>query len=138
MATINYSITASSGNNWTGTFDVDITGDQAILATYVNVTAGSFSIPNSGLNFKYYPASTGDNYITWRNYGGASQYPDGGYSLDIWSLSLYTDIITNTYTWDQIISAPAYSLNSNKTTVFYDYNTPYAPYWCKGGTIDFT
>ena len=136
MATITYSIVASSGNNWNGTFIVPSTGDLPVGATYSTVTAGPFTIPDSGLNFKQYSGDV--DYVTWRDYNGALQYPNTGTSLDIWSDTLYNDIVGNTLTWQNIIDSGAYTLSPNKTTLFYDYTVPYAPYWCRGGTIAFT
>lgn len=136
MALINYAIVASSGNNWNGSLNVTNLTDLPLTTTYSDVSAGAFTISNTNLNFQQYPGDV--DYITWRNYNGASQYPTTGTSLDIWSDTLYSDIVGNTLTWQNIIDSGAYTLSPNKNTLYYDYTVPYAPYWCKGGTITFT
>jgi hypothetical protein len=136
MATITYSIVASAGNSWNGSFIVTNLTDLPLSTTYSTVTAGPFTISDTGLNFKQYAGDV--DYITWRDYAGALQYPNSGTSLDIWCDPLYNDIVGNTLTWQNIIDSGAYTLSPNKNTLYYDYGVPYAPYWCRGGTIAFT
>ena len=142
MATITYTITeAASGINWAGTFEVTTTSNPVNTEIPTSVTAASNAYtftPDSSVGFKYYPdANLGHNYVTWRTYNGSSQYPDSGSSFDVWSSTLYTAIVTNNVTWAGLVGN-SYSLNTTKHTLIYNYDAPYAPYFCRGGTIAFS
>lgn len=139
MATVNYTISTSTGQTWSGTFDGVTLGnpvnDPGNLPT--SITANSGAITFYPDNFQLYPADPDANYVTWRTYNGASQYPDTGTSLDIWSDSLYSNI-DGSNTWADLIATGTYNLSPSKNTLIYDYDTPYAPYWGSGGTITFS
>lgn len=139
MATVNFSISgvAAGFSNWTGSFtvsDVDVVVQSDPNVNIVITTNGDNYAFQSD-NFQVYPdANLGHNYVTWRTQNtGGSQFPTTGKSLDIWSPSLYTAIVSGAK-WNQLAS---YSLSDIKHTLVYDYNTPYAPYYSKGGTISF-
>lgn len=141
MATVNYTINSTTGNDWTGSFTVSDLNAQVKLTTPSIVGAeGGYSFTPAS-NFGMYPGepSANQEYITWRSSTSLSynQYPSSGKSFDIWSPDLYDDV-DNGFTWNQLISAAAYNLTANKNTVYYDYDIPMQIYWGIGGTIDFT
>lgn len=93
-----------------------------------------------------------DQYITYRSYSSSVQFPKDdygnsiqtGHSLDIWSnLKSYP----NSYPrlgysgWGDLLfselDGEIYTLNSSKFTIVYDYETPDALFWSKGGVIQF-
>jgi len=82
----------------------------------------------------WFDADLGHNYVTWRTQNIATQFPTTGQSIDIWSSTLYT-AINGGAQWDELTS---YSLNATKHSLVYDYDAPYAPYYSRGGTIQFT
>lgn len=151
MATATLAVTITSqGNPWTVTI-TDINGGDLVKDTetyinsYVNATnpniGALFQIDtNAGPNnnkFNGYPG----NYITWRSTRlnlTYNQYPTLGWSLDIWSNDLYTDIITNSATWDDLAATQDYSLNDAKHSLVYNYENFYAPVWSKGGSLTIT
>lgn len=137
MAIVNYSISGATGQNWTGIIDVSNTSNVVKTDTPTNITADSNAFTFVPATIQLYPASNDDNYVTWRTYNGPSQYPDSGYSFDVWSLDLYNAINGNS-TWAQLISTGTYNLNTTKNTLMYDYNVPYSPYYGRGGTITFS
>ena len=141
MATVNYTINSTTGDDWTGVITVSDLNAQVKLSTPTSITAVGGHSFTPAANFGMYPGELGANqeYITWRNdttlsYG---QYPNSGKSFDVWSSDLYDDV-NGGFTWNQLISAAAYNLTSNKNTVYYDYDIPSQIYWGRGGTIDFT
>lgn len=143
MATVTYTITnALNGyNTWSGTITVANLTDVVSSSLPSIVTAGG-TVTFTPYSFQYYPDNdgNGNEYITWRNYSGSSQYPDSGYSLDIWSTSLYNAIVGGA-TWNTLIAAGGYTLTSNKYTLVYKYDSPqgpYAPYYGQNGIITFT
>jgi len=80
----------------------------------------------------------GNEYLSWRTDNSGSQYLTSGYSFDVWSPSLYVDIIGNNRTWAGLESQTPYTLNTNKHTLNYYYDGPTAVHWSKGGKIGFT
>lgn len=139
MATVNYTITTNVGQTWSGTF-VGVTlgnpvNDPGNLPT--SITADSGAISFTPENFQLYPADADSNYVTWRDQPAVGQYPTTGYSLDIWSDTLYVDI-DGANTWNDLISTGTYNLSPSKNTLIYNYDVPYAPHWGSGGTITFS
>jgi hypothetical protein len=142
MATVNYSVTTSGTHfNWSGTLEVpDLNATvSSTVPTNITVSGGLSFVPQS---FRYYPdldiENNGNEYITWSTYNGSSQYPDSGYSFDVWSTSLYSAVDSG-ITWSTLQVSGAYPLNSNKWTLIYDYDQTYSPnLYGVGGTITFT
>jgi hypothetical protein len=134
MATVNYSINTTTGDDWTGAFTVSSLSNLVFseAGTPTNITAiGGFSFtPN---NISYY----NPGYVTWRSDNDQNQYPNGGIGLDIWSLDLYDDVVGG-FTWTNLITTGTYNLTSDKNTVYYDYAAPCAIYWGIGGTVTFS
>jgi len=87
-------------------------------------------------SFNTYGGS-GVEYSTWRSESpsGGGQYPSSGQSVDIWSQSLYNEIVSNN-TWNNI--AGTHALSSTKWSLVYDYNNPHAKFYSKGGTLNVT
>ena len=144
MATVTYTITnALNGyNTWSGTIEVGSLTDVVSSTIPSSVTAGGGSVSFTPNSFQYYPdaSGNGNEYVTWRTYSGPSQYPDSGYSLDIWSTGVFNDINSGG-TWNTLIAAGGYSLTGNKYTLLYKYDAPqgpYARYYGQGGVITFT
>ena len=134
MATVNYSISTSSGNSWSGAFTVSSTASTVTSTIPTNLTAGAFSfVP---LQFGKYPAV--NSYVTWRTPSIAGQYPGSGYSFDVWSSTLYT-AINGGATWANLQSTGTYNLDSTKYTLIYNYDAPCTVqnYYGIGGTITF-
>ena len=80
---------------------------------------------------------SGAQYVTFRSTRPASQYPTTGFSLDLWSSSLYTAIITNSNTWTNL-NGTTYNLSTDKYSLIYSYSNLYAPIYSKGGTLTIT
>jgi hypothetical protein len=153
MANINYSITDEVGNpliegfTWTGTiFGVDLaeTPDNS-FPTSVTGVRGDLTVtftPHATNGYHVYPSITDENhYITFRSQNIGTQYPNSGYSLDIWSAAMYNDIVAGTpATWQLLTENDPYNLNNTKYTLLYDYTpgAPTAAMWCRGGKINFT
>lgn len=148
MANINYSITTDPSANpilegftWTGTLS-NITAASTVNSskpTSVSGTANGETITfnvDATNGYNVYPSETGDNYITFRSQNIASQYPTSGFSLDIWSLELYNQIVGGA-TWNDLQLNSPYNLNNGKYSLFYNYNGPNASFWCRGGKISF-
>lgn len=155
MAIVNYVINTNINTGigtlgtWKGYFEVNnlstivaadspitIVASSAPEELFPPIPTVSFT-PNS---FRYYDDASGNNnqYITWSEYSGPSQYPDTGLSLDVWSTTLYNAIQDN-YTWNALIGTSPYNLNLNKYSLVYKYDPPiYAPFWSFGGTITFS
>lgn len=142
MATVYYSIygnTSSGGSPWKGQFIVTSTSSviSSSLPSLISVDSPSLSFTPG--NFSYYSGE----YVTWRTYIGASQYPINGYSFDIWSADLYTRASVGS-TWNDVITfnsgsgAGIYSLDSQKWTLIYNYDIPQAPKYGKSGYIQFS
>lgn len=143
MATVNYTINTSTGDDWAGTFELAATTGtvESTLPTSITSTAQNFT----PAQFAGYGGS-GTEYVTWRSVdisgqaGGAPNYanvyPTTGISLDIWSADLYTAIVTNSTTWDNL-NGQTYNLSSTKNTLLYDYSNLRVIYYGIGGTISF-
>ena len=149
MSDINYSITdIVEGFTWTGTIaGVDLGQTPAnSIPTSITGTANGVTAtftPNAVNGYNIYPSNDGNHYITFRSQNIATQYPNSGYSLDIWSAALYNDIVAGTpATWQLITEnddiGAGYPLNTSKYTLLYDYESPNAVMWCRGGKINFT
>lgn len=144
MADVQFSINYVSGENWSGTFSV------SDLDTQINSTLpSSFSTDNisfSPLDFGY-QSNASISYVSWRsvNISGNTPgpplylniYPQSGYSFDVWSHDLYTDIESNLITWNNI-KGNTYNLNSSKITLVYNYDGLTPIYHGTGGTIVFS
>jgi hypothetical protein len=150
MPNVNYTIASDGGNpllqgsGWTGTIDVPNLAVTPISAfpTSVSGVSGGLTItftPHATNGFYVYPSNDGNHYITFRSQDIATQYPNNGYSLDIWSAALYNDI-NGGKTWQGLIDDGPYNLNNTKYTLLYDYTpgNPTAQMWCRGGRITFT
>lgn len=153
MATINYTIETDVGNPlqegfaWTGTLEVSDLTFTPVNAqpTSVSGTVGGLTItftPDSSNGYKVYSSTTDANhYITFRTQNISTQYPNTGYSLDIWPLdgvnSLYNDI-NGGKSWQGLIDDGPYYLSNSKYTLLYDYDAPTAAMWCRGGKITFS
>ena len=96
--------------------------------------------PHSTNGFQSYGDTdgNGNEYLSWRTDNSGSQYLTSGYSFDVWSPSLYVDIIGNSRTWVGLEDDGPYTLNTNKHTLNYYYDGPTAVHWSKGGKIGFT
>jgi hypothetical protein len=154
MADINYSITDEIGNpllegfTWTGTIYGVNLGQTPTnsIPTSITSTVGDLTItftPDAINGYKVYPSITDSNhYITFRSQNIATQYPNSGYSLDIWSATMYSDISnpSSPATWQLLTENDPYNLNNFKYTLLYDYTpgSPSAAMWIRGGKINFT
>jgi len=148
MSDITYSITdIVEGFTWTGTIaGVDLNATLAAsIPSSISATANGVPAtvaPNATNGYKIYPSNDGNHYITFRSQNIATQYPNSGNSLDIWSAALYNDIVAGTgATWQLIGESnvgAGYPLNTSKYTLLYDYESPNAVMWCRGGKINFT
>jgi len=150
MATINITVSSpTEGAAWSGSIVTSsalsavVNGDVANITNISSTYSGS-SISFTPTQFRFFPAS-GNNYVSWRSVTEVSQYPTTGRSLDIWSDTLYNDIIFSSATWNDLITNSAaanggagYALNSGKWSLTYDYDYPYAAAWSKGGFILFS
>ena len=134
---INYQVNTSTRASWSGTFDVSDASLPVLtqIPTDITFEPGSFNF--NPTNFSQY-ADSNVKYVTWRTYLGTSQYPDSGYSFDVWSDDLYDVIMTNA-TWDDLVSTGTFNLNLDKNTLIYDYDIPGFPFdfYGKGGIITF-
>ena len=139
MATVNYTITGSSAENWSGSFTVSNAANP--IKTQLPTSSNS-----AKRNFNVQQFATFNEYITWRSVNISAQpsgppdfldiYPRTGYSFDIWSPTLITDVNANR-TWSYL-NGKSYNLNVNKNTLIYDYANMNAVYYARGGSIAFT
>ena len=139
MATVNYTVTASQGDTWSGSFTVTNTSNA--VNTELPTAANS---PNQ--NFTPSQFANLGTYVTWRSVDISGQtpgppnfldvYPTTGYSFDIWSADLITAINANN-TWSFLIGK-TYNLDATKNTLIYNYNQGDAVYFARGGTISFS
>lgn len=134
---INYTVSTSTRASWSGTFDVNNTTSSVLTEIPIDITFEPGSFNFNPTNFSQY-ADSNVKYVTWRTYLGASQYPDSGYSFDVWSDDLYDAIISNA-TWDDLVSTGTFNLSLDKTTLIYDHSSPGFPFdfYGKGGIITF-
>jgi hypothetical protein len=143
MATVNWSISGSTSDvssSVSGTFIVTTTSNPVNTEVPTSITISSSKPGVSSFvptNIKLYNSGIGNGqYVTWRSTDNG-QFPNSGISFDIWSPSLSSDISSGN-TWNQLISTGTFSLETLKWTVFYNYNTPDATWYGKGGTITFS
>ena len=129
MAIVNYAVTPAVGQSWSGTF---------VVSSFSNVVKNDLPTVTAPNGFSFTTASFGEfgPYVTWRTYTGG-QYPNTGYSFDIWSSTLILNIVANA-TWTNLKTISTYNLNTNKNTLVYNYDAPDAPFYGSGGTITFT
>ncbi len=141
----------TEGSTWTLTIS-NITGTDLVNDTtkYTSSIISATS-PNLGNLFTIDTTSSASNnkvngysgsgvqYVTFRSIipaGGppAPQHPTTGFSLDLWSSSLYTAIITNSNTWTDL-NGTTHNLSSDKYSLVYSYTSSYPPIFSKGGTL---
>ena len=141
MATVYYSVNTLR-DSWTGNFTVNNPADLVInydASNPSNFTAGSLSFGVA--SFGIYPGDNNSDYVTWRSAIPADngQYPSTGYSVDIWSSILYSDVVGG-ITWNGLMGRTAeyYTLNPNKWSLVYDYDVPNAVYYGYSGSITFS
>jgi len=138
MAIVNYTVTGTSKDSWSGSITVasysnQVTSDIPSFITIVSPLSFSFS----PVQLQSYPSpSDSAYYVTWRNNSFPTQYPNTGYSFDVWSKPLY-DAIVGGATWSTLVGS-TYTLNSNKHTLIYNYDAPGAVVWGNGGSITFS
>lgn len=143
--------TETSGVNvlYYGTITVSSSGNLVETEIPTSITITEVATPNqttvtwtpdSTNGFQSYGDTDGNDneYLSWRTDNSGSQYLTSGYSLDVWSPSLYEDIIDNNKTWTELQDDGPYTLNTNKHTLNYYYDGPTAVHWSKGGKIGFT
>lgn len=141
MPNVNFSITGVSAGytSWSGRFVVDdlntsVESDSGIDSIIINPGTDNYTFVPTGDVYTYPDNNLQHDYSTWRTQAIATQFPETGKSIDLWSSTLFNDII-NGYNWNQLTS---YSLNANKHSLVYDYNALYAPYYSRGGIITFS
>ena len=147
MATVNVTISSpSEGFAWTAVYTTPNLDNQVRTDSVSDITASanSLSFSFTPAQFAYFP-TLGYSYVTWRTFNTAEQHAHQGKSIDIWSDDLYNDIVLNTNTWNDLITNSAgkngglgYSLNTEKWSIAYDYDVPYAFAYGKGGYILFS
>lgn len=157
MATANLAITSPTEglaftiriSNVIGTDQVkDTTKYTSSDITYsfddINFITG-FTIASSGAQkFAGYPGSN-QKYITWRDssavtsVGPSGQFPLSGFSLDIWSDTLYDGVMSSNRTWSSVSTGGSntFPLYTNKYTLIYNYGG-WALAYCLGGTLTIT
>jgi hypothetical protein len=139
MATVAYNIIATEGDNWNGSFSITNLSGTIALTRPISASVSPISfIVNQFAQF--------DEYITWRSVDISAEisgppnfldtFPTTGYSIDIWCPSLISDINSDK-SWN-FLDGKSYSLNPNKNTLIYDYDTMNAVYYAKGGTLTFS
>ena len=135
---INYEVNTLTRASWSGGFDVTNPTSSVLTELPTNITFESESFDFEPFNFSSYSDSN-VKYVTWRTYTGSSQYPDSGYSFDVWSDELYNAIIGDA-SWNDLVSTGTFNLNTEKNTLIYDYDIPGFPFdfYGKGGIITFT
>jgi|DEB0MinimDraft_6_1074348.scaffolds.fasta_scaffold26377_5 hypothetical protein len=151
MAFVDFSIdSVSEKSSWTGRFEVSSLTDvvKSTLPTKVITYVGEGDEPEEfefvPTKVKNFPTDYTHSYITWRSQESDLQFPkpQTGVSLDIWSIDLYTDVITNDFTWQDLIDNCSlyggYSLATDKWSVYYNYNVPYGVNYSRGGNIALT
>lgn len=133
--TINFSITSPDvGNAWSGTI---LVSDDSVKVK--NETSALIKSASEDVSFTSTQTASyfSPNYITFRENSIVGQFPTTGRSMDLWSSNLSIDVDTNEITWAGLVGQ-SYSLSSDKHSLIYSYDEPFAPYWSKGGTISFS
>ena len=148
MANITYQITTDIANPliegfvWSGVITgIDLgTSPLSSYPTSVSGVYGGLNIsfnPHATNGFKIYASTQNTNhYTTFRSQNVETQYPNTGYSLDIWSAALYNDI-NNGKSWQALTEDGPYPLNTTKYSLLYNYGGPNATMFIKGGKIAF-
>ena len=141
MSNVNFSITGVSAGftSWSGRFVVDsldtaVESDNSISSIIINPGTDTYTFDPTGGVYTYPDNNLQHDYSTWRSQAIATQFPETGKSIDLWSTTLFNDII-NGFNWNQLT---AYTLNADKHSLVYDYNALYAPYYSRGGIITFS
>lgn len=141
MPNVNFSITGVSAGYtpWSGRFvvgnlDTTVESDNGITNIIINPGTDNYTFVPTGDVYTYQDNNLQHDYSTWRTQSILTQFPGTGKSIDLWSTTLYSDI-NNGYSWRNLTS---YSLNADKHSLVYDYNTYYAPYYSRGGIITFS
>ena len=134
----------SEGSDWTVEFTADdATPIKTITGFSLSLTTPSFPSLFTTSSVDGYDGS-GVQYVTWRSTSPAGQHPTSGYSVDIWSQTVYNNIMTfngNTgMTWNEMLTGngsggATYTLSSDKYSLIYDYTNQYALGYSKGGTL---
>jgi hypothetical protein len=144
MASITFSVSPLEGSSWGGIIDLGVANE---LTSIVSATKPENITPTGGVMFStifgqvfnFYGGGANGSYFTIRQTTvfAPQVYPTSGYSIDIWSENL-TNAIAGGATWQNLIDGGLYNLSTTKFSLVYDYSGLNAPYWSKGGTIDFT
>ena len=145
MPNVNFSITGVSAGytSWSGRFVVDnldtaVESDSGIDSIIINPGTDNYTFVPTGNVYTYLDNNLHHDYSTWRTQAIATQFPETGKSIDLWSITLYEDIISG-FSWNQLSpGGQGYTLNDDKHSLVYDYNTYYAPYYSRGGIITFS
>lgn len=146
MSKVTLTITGSTeGSDWTSEI-TGITGATQVKSTgqYDGTPKLNLTSPNLGEVFSVSSFGNYSNpdYITWRSVApqseppGYGQYLFTGFSMDVWSSALYTQVITNSSTWSGLVGS--YSLSSDKWSLVYQYDNANAKCFSKGGTLTIT
>jgi hypothetical protein len=144
MADVQFSVNYNTGINWSGTFSISDLNTQVTSILPLGLVTPSVQF--SPLDLGYQNNGT-TSYMSWRSTNISENpsgpplylniYPQSGYSFDVWSHDLYTDIEINLITWNDI-KGNTYSLNNSKNTLVYDYDKLKPIHFGMGGTISFT
>ena len=146
MADITYTISGASGGNsttWSGII-YDVSVDAAVtagMASTITATDPDELIGSDPSDVDFVPSYIGryqGDYVTFRSMDDTNQFPENqsGFSLDIWS-DTFKSHVDSSYTWQQVIDNGAYTLNSDKWTLYYYYDETRGIRFGKGGTITF-
>ena len=154
MSNVNFSITGVSAGftSWSGRFVVDsldtaVESDGGIVEISINPATDNYRFTPTGDVYTYPDNNLQHDYSTWRSQAIATQFPETGKSIDLWSITLYNDI-TSGFSWKDLAITvdgngnetprSGYTLNADKHSLVYDYNNYYAPYYSRGGIITFS
>ena len=137
---MNFSITGASGgnsNSWSGTMEYTTVTDP-VVNTVASITVTDPLTSTSVVFDSTKVLGFDGDYVTFREQNSSDQFPpQTDHSLDLWSDTLRTDLITNSISW-QTLDGNSYTLNSNKWSLAYDYDAPRGILYSKGGTISFS
>ena len=145
MAKVTYTISGASGGNsttWSGEiYDVTLSNAVNVGMASSITTTDPYDLIGAELDIRFTPSyvnSYDGNYITFRSMNSNVQLPTNqiGHSLDIWS-DTFKSHVDSSYTWQQVIDNGAYTLNSDKWTLYYYYDETRGIRFGKGGTITF-
>jgi len=130
---INFSITSPDiGNPWSGTIEVTNDAEKVLDTTTAIITSNAEDVTFTAAQSAAY-----SEYVTLRSVSIVGQFPTTGFSMDIWSSTFVEDVLSNQITWAGL-DGQSYSLTSDKHSLIYSYDEPFAPYWSKGGTLSFS